>query len=364
MKAPIALAALLVAALTGFAHASKPAKASVEVAFVLDTTGSMGGLLEAAKARIWSVANEIAKGKPAPDIKMALVAYRDKSDEYVTKRFDLTSNLDAVYKELLALQAGGGGDGPEHVLKGLEESIDRLSWSADARTFKVVYLVGDAPAHQDYDDTPKLAALIERAVRKGLVVNTIQCGSDATTTAQWREIAKLGEGRFLPIPHDGGVVAVETPFDGRLAELSSKLDSTMIAYGARRKEASERKSLMSFISGAAAAPAAADRASYMAKRGFDSEMDLAQAAAEGSVDLKKLDDEALPEEFKKLTPQQREDKIKEVNAQREKMKQEIADLGLKRQEFLKKASPAKDAGFDKGLVDALKAQAAAKGISY
>src|SRR5438477_11488774 len=111
------LAALL---LVGFtlgqqppAKEAPPAKPQVEVVFCLDTTGSMGGLINAAKSKIWAVCNQIAAGKPTPDLKIGLVAFRDHGDEYITKVFDLTDNLDEVYKNLMSFQAKGGGDIPE-----------------------------------------------------------------------------------------------------------------------------------------------------------------------------------------------------------------------------------------------------------
>src|SRR5512140_2961024 len=91
---------------------SKP-KPRIEVCFVLDTTGSMGGLIEGAKQKIWSIANEMISAKPTPEIRIGLVPYRDRGDEYVTKTFDLTNDIDAVYATLRTFQAAGGGDEPE-----------------------------------------------------------------------------------------------------------------------------------------------------------------------------------------------------------------------------------------------------------
>lgn len=87
----------------------------VEVAFVLDTTGSMGGLIEGAKRRIWSIARRIGEGRPRPELRIALVAYRDKGDLYVTRTYDFTADMDEVFDRLSAFRAEGGGDGPEHV---------------------------------------------------------------------------------------------------------------------------------------------------------------------------------------------------------------------------------------------------------
>src|SRR5512141_1024989 len=85
----------------------------VEVAFVLDTTGSMGGLIEGAKRKIWSIATAIVDANPDAEIRMGLVAYRDIGDDYVTKVFPLTKDIQDLYANLLELKARGGGDWPE-----------------------------------------------------------------------------------------------------------------------------------------------------------------------------------------------------------------------------------------------------------
>src|SRR5689334_19775017 len=95
--------------------ASPKSRPQVEVVVCLDTTGSMDGLINAAKSKIWSICNQIAAGKPAPDLKIGLVPFRDHGDEYITKIYDLTDNLDAVHKNLMSFEAKGGGDIPEAV---------------------------------------------------------------------------------------------------------------------------------------------------------------------------------------------------------------------------------------------------------
>src|SRR3982751_5158255 len=96
--ATLALAAL--ASPAAAQEANKQARPKVEVVFCLDTTGSMGGLIDGAKQKIWAICNQIAGGKPTPDLKVGLVAYRDRGDEYITKVFDLTDDLDAVHGNL------------------------------------------------------------------------------------------------------------------------------------------------------------------------------------------------------------------------------------------------------------------------
>src|SRR5712691_8037972 len=126
---------LLALTLAVTAVSSAPARVTparpprVEVAFVLDTTGSMGGLIEGAKRRIWSIARRIGEGRPRPDLRIALVAYRDKGDEYVTRVYDFSGDMDDVYGHLMSFVADGGGDTPEHVSAALHDAVHRLSWS-------------------------------------------------------------------------------------------------------------------------------------------------------------------------------------------------------------------------------------------
>src|SRR5882762_1922066 len=143
---------------------TKPAKPRIEVCFVLDTTGSMSGLIEGAKQKIWSIANEIIAARPTPEIRVGLVGYRDRGDEYVVKTFSLTNDIDAVYAKLRAFRADGGGDTPESV--------------------------NEAPPHMDYANSPKYPEICKTAMKKDLIINTVQCGSIPETTPVWQEIAK------------------------------------------------------------------------------------------------------------------------------------------------------------------------------
>src|SRR5687768_11903365 len=84
------------------AAGSTPAHPRVEVAFVLDTTGSMGGLIDGAKRRIWTIARRIGEGRPRPDLRIALIGYRDQNDAYVTRIHDFSGDMDEVYERLMS----------------------------------------------------------------------------------------------------------------------------------------------------------------------------------------------------------------------------------------------------------------------
>lgn len=359
-----ALAAAAVPAATSAEGMSKE-RPQVEIVFALDTTGSMGGLIEAAKQKIWSIANEVAKGKPTPRIKMGLVAYRDRGDVYVTKVFDLSENLDQVYKDLLAFQADGGGDIPEHVLKALDDSAENISWSKDPKTLKILYLVGDAPPHFDYGDTPSLEAILQKIVKKGVIVNAIQCGNAEDTRQVWQKIARLGEGKYLAIAQDGGVAVTATPFDARLADASKRLDATMLGYGSGKAGAKEAWAVSGAIAAAAPTSAMAERAVYKSKKGFSDELDLAQAVEDKKVDLARMKDGDLPDSLRGLSPEERQARIEGAIKLRHQLQNEINELSTRRAEYLKAAeSKAPRDSFDAQVNTTIREQAALKGISY
>ena len=108
MRRTIALLIVFVL-LAPLARAQTPAAPyrEVEVCFVLDTTGSMGDLLQAAKDKIWFIANEIVAAPSKPKVRFCLLAFRDREDAYVTRRFDLSEDMDGIYRELLAFSADG-----------------------------------------------------------------------------------------------------------------------------------------------------------------------------------------------------------------------------------------------------------------
>ncbi|MEE8108685.1 MAG: vWA domain-containing protein, partial [Gammaproteobacteria bacterium] len=188
----------------------------VDVVFVLDTTGSMSGLIQTAKEKIWSIATTMASAQPTPEIRIGLVAYRDRGDRYVTKLVDLSADLDSVYAKLMDFQADGGGDTPESVNKALYDAVHDMSWSQGEQAYQVIFLVGDAPPHMDYNEV-RYPAIVADALEKGIVINTIQCGGMSTTVAPWTQIASLGHGKFFQVNQAGGAVAFTTPYDDKIA---------------------------------------------------------------------------------------------------------------------------------------------------
>ena len=214
---------------------------NIEVVFVLDTTGSMSGLIKAAKEKIWSIAGTMAQANIAPHIKMGLVAYRDRGDAYITQSIDLSDDLDSMYSKLMDFRAAGGGDGPESVNQAIYDAVHKMSWNQDQNTYKVIFLVGDAPAHMDYQNDTPYPQTISIASNKGIVINAIQSGTNIQTTRNWQKIAKLGQGNYFQVEQSGNAIAIATPYDNALAELSKKMDKTRIYYGNDQEKRKQRE---------------------------------------------------------------------------------------------------------------------------
>jgi Mg-chelatase subunit ChlD len=351
------------------ARAEEEQKPKVEVVFVLDTTGSMGALIEGAKVKIWKIVNQIVSGKPVPDVRVGLVAYRDRGDAYVTKQVAMTTDLDAVYTALRTFTADGGGDGPESVNQALQEAVKDLAWSRDERTLRIIYLVGDCPPHMDYPDDVKFPVTCEAAARAGIIINTIQCGSEGSTIPIWQEIARRAEGRYVQIDQSGGMQAVETPFDKRIAELSDRMAAGTLFYGDKDAQDAARERLDDAEKGVAAAPAESksERAGFLAKSGRMGEADLVALLALGDLKLEEIDPAKLPPELAKLPPEEWKAKLAKLVEERKAIQQELVELDRLRSEHIKaelaKAGQKGDS-FDAKVLDALKEQAKKIGVVY
>jgi len=344
-------------------------KSRIEVCFVLDTTGSMGGLLEGAKQKIWSIANEMISAQPTPELKVGLIGYRDRGDDYVVKSFILTDDIDAIYGHLREFQAGGGGDTPESVNEALAEAIHKMPWSSDNKVLKIIFLVGDAPPHMDYPNSPKYPDLCREAAKKDLIINTIQCGEMAETKPIWQEIAKMSEGSYVGISQSGSVALISTPMDKELSRLNERIGATLIPYG----DSTLQAEIYAKFAAAKSAPvsAMADRLTYNSKTGraIQGRGELVDALNDKTLKLVDIDQKQLPADLQKLDRDELQKRIAKARDERADLQKQIVDLSKKREAYIQSenkrlAAEGKGDAFDQKVTETLHAQAAKKGISY
>ncbi len=354
-----------------FAKTAPPpqSKSRIEVCFVLDTTGSMGGLIEGAKQKIWSIANDMISAQPTPELKLGLIGYRDRGDEYVVKSFNLTDDIDAIYGHLREFQAGGGGDAPESVNEALAEAIHKMPWSSDSKVLKIIFLVGDAPPHMDYPNGPKYPDLCREAAKKDLIINTIQCGEMAETKPIWQEIAKLSEGSYVCISQSGNVAVISTPMDKELSRLNERIGGTLIPYGDSKLQAEVHAKYAMAASGPVSAMA--DRLTYNSKTGkaVQGRGELVDALNDKTLKFDEIDQKQLPTELQKLDRSELQKRIAKTRDERADLQKQIVEVSKKREAYIQSenkrlAAEGKGDAFDQKVAETLRVQAAKKGISY
>ncbi|WP_434777888.1 vWA domain-containing protein [Neisseria sp. Ec49-e6-T10] len=333
---------------------------TIEIVFVIDTTGSMGGLIEGAKTKVWSIINDVMQNqRSAAKVKVGLVAYRDRGDEYVTQVTPLSENLDQIYTTLMGFKAQGGGDTPEDVRMALRDALAQGGWSKPEKNIsQIIFLVGDAPSHRDYKDVPDVITTTKAAKAKGIIVNTIQCGSIKGTADEWRTIAQYGGGEYFAIAQTGGVVTINTPYDQELVRLNTQLGKMYVPVGNAAKRQTALSGFVAQESKIKAAPAEAQAARAVNKSmnayAYSSD-DLIQGVENKTIDLKKLKNEELPTNMQSMTDAQKEAYVQELIAERTTLKNKIKDLAKQRDEYIvkqKRESGSQDS-FDSAVSRAL-----------
>lgn len=341
-----------------------PAKQTLEMVFALDTTGSMGGLIDGAKQRIWGIVNSVLQGQMARKVRAGLVAYRDRGDTYVTKVVPLSEDLDKVYSALMQFQAEGGGDTPEDVRQALTVAVRKSGWSRKSQDVaQILFLVGDAPPHDDYQGEPTTSEIVAEAGQRGILVDTIQCGDAPDTRQVWQMIASRGQGEYFAIAQDGGVQVAATPYDAELSTLGGRMATTYVPYGGASAgpagdEAMRSQMKMEAHMAAEGKPvASAERALNKAINASAYKDDLVQKLADGHVKMGEVTGKDLPASMAVLSPAEQKVAISSKVAERQELQRKIMDLSKKRDDYLEsRAAGSAAAGFDKVVGRALAGQ--------
>jgi len=177
----------------------------VNIAFMVDATGSMGDEIAYLQAELNDVINRTKLKLPEVELAMGSVFYKDFEDEYLVKAFDLTSKVTDVIAFIQKQSAGGGGDYPEAVIEAYEAAIDNMSWDDDARA-KLLFVVLDAPPHYSAENVIRLQNLAKKASEKGIrIIPIAASGIDKSTEYLMRAMALQTNGTYLFITNHSGI---------------------------------------------------------------------------------------------------------------------------------------------------------------
>lgn len=176
----------------------------VQIAFMVDATGSMGDELEFLKMDLKKVITEVQKTNNQLKISTATVFYRDEGDEYVVKHSPFTEDINQTTEFISQQRADGGGDFPEAVDKALVQ-LNQLQWQPEART-RIAFLVLDAPPHNKPAVINSIQYSVKTAAASGIkLIPVVASGIDKTTEFLMRFIAMYTNGTYVFITDHSGI---------------------------------------------------------------------------------------------------------------------------------------------------------------
>lgn len=344
----------------------------IQVALLLDTSNSMDGLILQAKAQLWNIVKELSKadvqGK-TPKLEVALYEYGNDglsvTKNYIRRVSHFTTDLDKVSEELQKLRTNGG---EEYCGAAIGEALKELEWSKRDGDMLAIFVAGNEPFDQG---SVPYQEVCSQARQKGIVVNTIFCGNKAEgQRTRWEDGAKVAAGHFFCIDSDRQVAEVATPYDQKLADLNSQLNTTYVAYGQeggagmRRQAAADE----AMASSPGAEGYVASRAQAKATANYSNEAwDLVDAEKKGRVKVEAMRAEELPAELRDKSVAERKAYVASKAKEREAIQKQIVETGKQRDAFIE-AEKAKQQGPDTSLegaiLGAIREQARSRGFNF
>ncbi len=372
----LSLGAVLLAALAGgpiagtpVADAAPPSveRREIDLAICLDTSGSMSGLIDAARQKLWAIVNDLALADPMPELRVAVVTFGNDGhlpeNGWVAVDVPFTDDLDRVSERLFALTTNGGTEYVGRVLR----IAGQLDWTPSPDALRLAIVAGNESAHQDaempYED------VCRDLIGRGILVNAIYCGRPTDTEAPgWRDVALLADGHFATIDQNDGTVVVESPFDEELTQLSAALNETYVPFGDAGAAGLENQRAQDANATGLNSAAAACRAKTKASALYACSWDLVDACSSGQVTLADLEADVLPEFMREMTPEERAAYVADRKRAREDIQAEIAELGAKRDAFvadeLARAALDRSRSFDHAVLAAVRSQAESRGFEF
>ncbi len=305
----------------------------IQIALVLDVSGSMDGLIEQAKSQLWNVVNAIMFDESSqgyPQIEIAVMEYGNsrlgRSRGYMRILLPFTSDLDWVAEELFSLRTGGNREyGPMAV----EKSVRQLNWSYNRQDLRLLYIAGNEDFHQGYTNYREVA---REARRKDIAVNTIFCGDYYIGVRKgWEDAAHLTGGDYLNIEQNYRPHYYDNRYGDQLYKLNVQLNQTYIPYGNRGSYCYNRQRDLDRRAGSYGRGYASQR--YITKSTgayLNPEWDLVDAVLTGRVKLEDIPSRDLPREMQSMSIQQRRRHLQSKLRKRQEVQREMRQVGKRK----------------------------------
>ena len=342
---------------------------NAEIVFCLDATGSMSGLIRTAKEKIWDIVTDLSQDQDIDTLKLGMIFYRDRGDSFVTRQIPLTTNLDAVYTDLLEIEAAGGGDSPESVNQALNEAVELMQWTSEKNTYKTIFVVGDCPPHMDYQDDVKYTESCKIAAHKGITINTIKLGrSCEEAITHFKKMSECTNGKFLKFDQNATDYTIETPYDDEINKISRNIDESKLFYG----DVEERNYKQGLNSSSLKLYEKASKASNSARTKYKlsredkktkyETKEIVDDYSKGKINLSEIDEKELPESLQKKTAAERIKILEGLKSQRDTSYAKLKELVKKRDQYIRAEKKKKrdTTSFSKQVIEIMRSQSKKK----
>ena len=336
----------------------------VKIALLLDTSNSMDGLINQAKAQLWDIVNQFSYAKCGkghrPGLQIALYQYGNDGlssrEGYIQQVIGFSSDLDEISEKLFSLSTNGG---EEYCGQVIQTSLRQLDWGKNPDNLKMIFIAGNEPFTQgklNYRDA------VTNAKEKDIIVNTIFCGNyEQGINSDWKKGATLTGGEYMAIDHNKRIVHIATPYDDVIIKLNSKLNSTYISYGAAGSAKLQLQSRQDDnameMEEAVAVKRAVSKSSVMYN---NSNWDLIDASEDDEFDVASIKKEELPKALRDKSKAELTAIIGAKKAERKRIQKEIKELNTKRENYISKHSKQEKGELENAMLKAIKRQAASK----
>lgn len=354
-------------AILDLAHAKiaahNPNKQYIKVALLLDTSNSMDGLIDQAKAQLWDIVNELSYakcGNGKPHLQIALYEYgndRLNGDEgYIRQVLSFSEDLDEISKELFSLTTNGGN---EYCGQVIQTSLNQLKWGDNPDDLKLIFIAGNEPFTQGKVNYKHAAT---NAKEKDVTINTIFCGDyQQGINTSWKAGASLTNGDYMAINHNNATVHIASPYDDEILILNQKLNKTYVIYGkaGRQKMAlqAEQDANAGLYSKANAVSRTVSKSSHLYK---NKSWDLVDAEMEDDFKYDDLKDSQLPEVLKGKSHAEIKTYVAKKRKERKNIQKQIQELNAKRKAYISNQKKDTNNGLENAMTKAIKEQAKKK----
>lgn len=342
----------------------------IQVAILLDTSSSMSGLIDQARAELWTMVNAMdgfSKDGQQSNIEIAIYEYGnsglDGETGYLRQVTPFSSDLDAISEGLFSLTTNGGS---EHAGQVIERANLDLNWRVDDDTVRAIYIAGN----ESFEQGPiPYAEAISAAREKGITVNTIYCGDENQgRQEQWAAGASVGGGQFLAINHNHVKQHITAPQDAQIAELGRDLNDTYIYYGSDGRSAYDNQRRQDDNAARTGLSIMVERSVSKSSRQYNNYgWDLVDATEQGHLDFGEVDQQTLPEAYRGLDEADLRKAVAEQAERRKTLQKRMADLQLEREGYLAAKRSEQRPGtatLDSAMIGALQSQASGLGFEF